>query len=555
MEITDPSHFGTITLGESEAIDPTPSGDSRQGRSITYAQGEWRPPERLSPFLPENFSVPLDSYTGVNGLRWIDIPYSSGTLIDKVAVGGLAVLHATKGLDKELAHSYREMFIIHQYILGRAYRGSRGRKEHLVRDFAYARDLYIRRPGRSNDGERDVLPEDLGLTFQGKGKRLSVSQLIEKGRHAARAAGYDNPTSRISIPFGFLECARLNPLDAKPEKVLALVRSALFDLGSSSGTPSEELIQIVRERFGRAIHTHLDEPLDDFEKWCFSSGNSIIKQIAQQKRAPGGRLSRDDVRWAMLHLGWQAYEYVGQCIHSMMRTIRNSVPEPFGEQEQILFAQMHESQSYYGGFPLVLLAERGSLLAPAIVAIWQEPHNRSHVRVLHRMLWYYADMAEKRRKADRESKRRSQNSAKGPAQDADGNDANVGEDAPVAGDGADSKMGPPARKTIPSGTVQFSEMFDFQRTDGEDPFTEVAEHIRQLHQIECEDGCTHWEYHRKGDSEKSIAIESRCECGHVVEVVNVSREEFTEFAETLLGWKRREANDPPTSGEEPIDEC
>ncbi|MHC4400606.1 MAG: hypothetical protein ACYTG0_13100 [Planctomycetota bacterium] len=369
MEVTDPSYFGAVTFEEPETGELAVPGEPRRNVTVTCAHGEWRPPDRLAQFLPEEFSVPLDCYTGSDGLRRIVPRCNFEELIDVGALVGLAVLHGERDFDREVDGSYRAMQLIHQYVRGRAYRGTRGMKEHLTREFEYSRDLYIRSPGRLSDGERDVLPDDVGLNADGKGKRLSIEQVTGLGRQAASEAGHDNPTSNLAIPYGFYEAAKMHPLEIYPEEVPALAKMALFEIDSSEDELSEEFVDIVTERLLEAIQRHHDDSREEFDKWFVGPGSSLVKQIAQQKRKRGGKLPREQVRRALLQIGWRAYEYVGQCVHAMVRTIKNAMPEPLSDEERQVFEQMYESQPYFGNLPLALLAERASFLEPAVLAI------------------------------------------------------------------------------------------------------------------------------------------------------------------------------------------
>jgi len=408
MQFDDPSFFGTVTFGEPQAVQLAFPGDPKKTVTVTCEHGEWRPPDRLVPFLPDDFSLPLDCYRGSDRLRHIVPLCTFEELIDVGAVGGLAVRHGIRGFDKGADDSFHSMFLIHQHVRGRAYGGTRGMKEHLTREFDYSRDLYVRRLGRTTDDQRNVLPDDVGLNNHGEGHRLSVGQLTENGRRAAVKAGYRNPTSKHAIAFGLFQAAQLNPLEVQPEGVPALVRMALFDVDPSKDVPSEKLLELVKERLLEAIDSHLLDTQEEFDRWFVEPGNSLIKQIAQQKRKRGGELRRGEVRGALLHLGWEAYGYVGQCVHALMRTVKNSMPDPLDDKEKRLFEQMHEGQPCFGDLPLALLAERSSFLRRAVLTIWHEPDDPNHVRILHRLLSYYSDVSRKRREADRQSKQASQ---------------------------------------------------------------------------------------------------------------------------------------------------
>lgn len=549
MDVVNPSEFGTVTFGEPEAVELAFAGDPQRQVTAACAHGEWRPPERLAQLLPEGFFVPIDCCTGPDGLRHIIPRCSFEELIDVGAVGGLAVLHDVRGFNEEVDHSYRAMLLIHQHVRGRTYRQTRGMKEHLTRKFDYSRDLYIRRLGRPSDGERNVLPDDAGRTSEGEGHRLSVTRLTKLGRQAAQEAGYRNPASKHAIAFELFEAAKLNPLEVDVDEVPALVRTALFDIDCSNHAPSEEFIEIVTERLLEAIHRHLVDPREAFDKWFCEPSNSVVKQIAQQKRKRGGKLQRDEVRQALLHLGWRAYEYVGQCVHALMRTIKNSMPDPLNDEEKRRFEHMYESQPYYGNMPLALLAERMPFLRRAILAIWDEPQNEHHVAVLHRMLQYYAEMATKRRQADRQSKDHSLRAK----------DESMGKCGVIEDPSADEHERPPAEDVndgdessgsgregatqVGGGSVSFIENLHPRAASVNSAFEEVAEHIRELYGIDCSQGCSRWEHRKLDDTEDFVTLSFRCLCGRESQTVRMTLKEFGDLAYEILGWKRRFEDD------------
>jgi hypothetical protein len=549
VEVTDPSQFGTVTFGEPETVELAVPGEAQGNVTVTCAHGEWRPPERLARFLPEDFSVPLDCYTGSDGLRRIVPRCSFEELIDLGAVGGLAVLHGVRGSNPEVDQSYRAMLLIHQRVRGRSYCGTRGMREHLTREFSYSRDLYICGSGRLSEDERDVLPDDLGLNAAGEGHRLTVSQLTGLGRRAAEDAGHRNPTNEQAIGFGLYEAAKRNPLEVESERVSPLIEMALFDIDHSEDAPSEELIGIVTERLLEAIHRHLEDRQEAFDGWFTGPGNSLVKQISQQANRPGGRLPRGDVRQALLHLGWRAYRHVGQCVHALMRTIKNSIPVSLSDQERRLYGHMHESQPYYGNLPLALLAERSRSLRRAILAIWEEPDEPVHVHVLHRLCWYYADMVRRRREADRRSKQRS--ASDGPESSADNNEAAraLDEDADAASEGSAEEDSTGARQTRPPTSTQLIDNLHVPSPDSENDFAEVADHIRRSRAIECAAGCTNWEYLRAGETADPVAIRLRCECGDVEQTIELPFREFAEKASSVLEREPSLPRDSPASDE------
>lgn len=543
------TNCGTITFGKPEPISQCFPGDPTRKLMGPRAEGEWLPPERLRPYLPDGFRVPLECYTGVDGVRRIVPRCNFEELIDLGAVGGRAVIHGLRGFDPERENNHRLMHLIHQYVCGRRYRRLRGMQEHFTRKFEYARDLYVRRSGRYTDSERDVLPDDVGLAAQGEGQRLSVTQLTACGREAARAAQYRNPTSKPSINFGLYEAAKKNPLEAKDENVPGLVTSALFDAESFGEPPSDELIGHVAARLWKAVRAHEGDSSDTFCRWFAGPNNSLLKQLAQQKGQPGGKLARDDVRRVLLHLAPLALQYVGQCVHALMRTIKLSIHEPLDAKEKELYERMHESQPYYGNLPAAMLVDRMDDLRRAVLAIWEEPQNPEHVRVLHRLLDYYAQMAKRRRQADQQSKNRPSPGHPEPSGKTDEADGREGPaQTPVV-----PKSDSPSKMSSPTGRVPFLENCYVSEAGEGDPFAVVADHIRQTRAIACPVGCSHWEYHREGESLQAVTIRLRCECGQIDRTLDMSLDEFAGHAERVLHRRRSPSatpSDPETIGDD-----
>jgi hypothetical protein len=154
--------------------------------------------------------------------------------------------------------------------------------------------------GRTEPGDRNVLPEDLGLDARGCGQRWGVKELIRRGQAQARQAGYPRPTIAQAIHHGLVEAARRNPLPVAEAKVPRLVRAALFDVDWAE-QPDPALVEIVTERLLTALHPHLTDATQAFEKWFLGPNNSLVHQLAKQRRSPGGVLAEDEVRRVLLH--------------------------------------------------------------------------------------------------------------------------------------------------------------------------------------------------------------------------------------------------------------
>ncbi len=328
-----------------------------------------------------------------------------------------------------------------------------------------------------------------------------------------------------------------------------MVKLALFDAESLGEAPSDELIGHVARRLWQAVRAHETDPADVFYQWFSGPNSSLVKQIARQKSQPGGKLSREDVRRVLLHLAVLALQHVGQCVHLLMRTIKLSFPEPLNEKEKELYEHMHESQPYYGDLPAAMLVDRMEDLRRAILAIWIEPQNPDHVRVLHRLLDYYSQMATRRRQADKQSKNRPMPAHQEPSPKADGSN-----DIASRGPKTVVPRSQPST-TTPStfGPAQFIENLHSSESRERDRFTIIGDHIRQRTAIECPAGCSHWEYRREGESLKEVTIRLRCECGRIDGTISMPLDEFIEHTEKALDRHRSPeagASDAGTIGDD-----
>ena len=219
MEVNHAHALGTVTFDAAETLQIPSPRDAREKLTITRARGRWTPPEHLAQYCAKDFAIPLECRTGSDGVRRIVPACSSEELIDMGFVGGLALIHGCKGYSKEEDERYSLMHRILQFFRGGTFSGRRGMQEHLTRQFAHARDLHVRRQGRVADSDGDVLPDDLGLTSNGEGRHWTVNELLNRGREAAVAMGYKNPTNRRAIPLGIYEAADRNPADVETEKI------------------------------------------------------------------------------------------------------------------------------------------------------------------------------------------------------------------------------------------------------------------------------------------------------------------------------------------------
>ena len=489
--------FGEVVFGPSENLRLPSRRDPRRTFLVERSEGHWRPSPRFTRWLPPGFSFPLLRLVDENGFQRIIPRCNADELLDLGMVGGIAVLQAVYDLNEHQSFSYRMMLLVNQHVRGREHLGTRGVQEHLMRQFHASRDLHVRRPGRVVDAERDILPEDIGLATDGTGHRWSVQELTNRGRRSSQRMGYANATNKVAICHGFFEAAQLNPLALEDGAVPSLVHQLLYDSGEGPSVPSD-IQEIVEDRLLAAIRRHRDDSDKQFQSWFSGPKNSLPKQIAEQPSSRGGRLEIRIVRRALLALGWRSYQHLSGAVHALMRVIGNAAA--LNDEERRLFEQMHERQPYFGNMPAVLLAERLSFLKPAIASIWDEPSDRRHIQVLHRMMHYYAEMVERRRQADRRTKQRA--------------------------------GGNPRDAHVPCETA-FNPNLHSPRASEASVFSELAEQLRQQRGIRCPRGCETFDDRVEDGTDDPIRITMSCRCGATRQSVTVTLEELRVLARNL----------------------
>jgi hypothetical protein len=429
--------------------------------------------------LPPGFELPLQCVIDHEGLRRFYPWTTFEGFLALASAGGLAILCHRQQLDAPQRHSYRAM----RFLFLRARRTA----DFFRHQFDHPQDLSVADSGRTDPTERDILPEDMGLDARGNGQRWSSEEVIRRGGVAARAAGYVRPTTAQCIHYGLVEAARLNPLPIAEGKVPLLIRSALFDVDPAN-EPESGLVGIVSERLLAALDRHLADETAAFEKWFLGPKNSLVHQLAKQKRGRGGELAEDDVREVLLHLGWQACQYAANCIHAQLRFFQNALPDPLSEREACWFEHMHQRQAYLGNLPLVLLVERFPFLRALLWELWEGLPDLRPVPVLHRLLFYYSDMATRRREVDRRIKN--------------------GRPAPFI-------------ETVAGASPQ------------SDLFQDIAAAVREIRDIDCHCPRREWRAELAGEAGAEVRILHRCmTCDYRAEST-LTRDEFAAIGRSI----------------------
>ena len=383
-----PSRYGRVDikdLGTEEFSHSTRPERKHRLRVMSY---RWTPPPDLQRDFHPDFSIGLHAHAGPDGKRRFLPTEGVDSFIDRAFSAGLAMLTRDRQLSSEHTGVFRVMKLIFDRV--------RRMREHMDREFGHSRDLYIRQLGRETDSDRSVLPERIGKTAAGAGRTWTPKILCEEGQSRARDSGVEANTGRVKISYGLLAAAERNPMDIKDSEVAPLVRIALFSPAEEEETLSDDYIAEVLGRLTDLLVKHQYDEEEDFQRWY---ADNLFKAVAGKDRSVSA------VRKAILQLGWQAYEYVGNCVSYYIQAFVRSLPISLSAIERELLNHMYQPQSYLGGIPLVLLLERWQIFDPLIGRLWESPGDPQSVRVLHRLLSYYAEMASHRRIADVKSKK------------------------------------------------------------------------------------------------------------------------------------------------------
>jgi hypothetical protein len=387
------SRWGSIAVEEARGA-CLPAAWGSRFRVTLY---RWRPAAELADDLPADYTLELYALTEPGGTRRFRPVGDFMELIVKAYPAGLAILTRLRGLTDEARFSYRVMSLFFQQ--------ARRLREYLGRTFAGPEDLRLTPSVRLDRHDRDVLPASLGLDARGRGRRWSIQDLLEQGRQLA--VGEADPESLVRR--GLWEAARRDPLPLArltPAQIRSVVRQGLFDPGPCTAVRKDAgLKERVQGRLLRALEGHRDDPPDCFERWFFENVDTIVGQVAKQKK-DGGPIPREQVRQMLLETVADSWDYLGGCLCLALQAFAQALPDPLSGPEFADFAALYHSQDYLGGVPLALLHARFPFLREAIGALLQQPSDPDTRGALLRLLAYYAEMVMKRREGDREYKRR-----------------------------------------------------------------------------------------------------------------------------------------------------
>jgi|GEM_PF-1501368 len=489
---TSGSPWGTVTVSTPIERQLT-SADSRTTLKVKHTLHVWDLLPSLTCDQDELYRLRINCLQGSDGVRRFCPEDGGWGLVVKGSLGGHVIRANESAMEGAQSQSYHVMRMIWQkapYL-----------QEHLCRTFRRKCDLHVTVPERPSQDVVHILPEHLGRMADSDSPGWSVAELMQHGRAAAVNAGQENPSEETCIRWGVFEAARRNPIDIdtlNEETAAGLIRTGLFDFGPAEQQPDQKTTDYVIERLLAAMEQHADDNTEEFDNWFFKNGSGLVHQIAKQRKAAGGPIERQVVRQVMVELVYQSFRYMGDCIHAQMKAFAEALPTPLTEQERVLFNLNYQKQPCLGGLPLVLLIDQFRPLREPILAIWNNPDDRSQWGVFLRVLEFHAEMLRNKRASERHYKR----------QRSPGSIRTV--------------------QSIETGAYPLAAADLENSHTVNDDFQEVAAVLRRRERSDCEcPGAGEWEasLDTGQSTENELVFEDQCRCCGRRNLVRVSAEE------------------------------
>lgn len=375
---------------------------------VERATCDWQPPYQLSCQLPDWFQLrlqciirpdgfriftPIEALTARSersdlGLRYIE---QLGGLVAVAAAGGATILEDQGIAPKEQCLTFRTAWLMQEH--------TRHRREFIGDSRQLLNELRICAGARREHSQNSILPCDFGITANGLGRHWSLADVRRAGLEAARLKGIESPQHLDIVRLGLLEGAKLRPLRLTKSELRSILRQSLF---VPTTTVSRSQLAYVADR----ILTNLDDAIDDddpdaLKRWIEDRDSSQPRMI---EKLLDCKMDRDQVRAAIVELGWRATVMVAECIDAQFQVFRNALSEPLSPAENLLFEQTFLMNRWFF-LPLAMLHDRLEFLREAILDLWTNPDDRDAVGVVQGLLYAYSSMIENRREADRRIKR------------------------------------------------------------------------------------------------------------------------------------------------------
>jgi hypothetical protein len=450
----------------------------------------WQPPYAVGCQLPNGFALRLECLSYKSGFRLFLPTVSYRALVHEASLAGHSMLSDRGKIKTNCEFSFHEARLFNQF--------SRHTRDYLGTTIKLGRVLQISRAGRPDSGTKDILPEDVGLKASGTGRRWSVGQLKKEGLRSALDFGIVRPTPDQIAEYGLWQAAKLDPLAATAKEATSLVRMALYATGPENVKVGRAANQYVAKQIRASLHDHLSDSTAEFDRWITDPKANLLNRIS--KRADC-EYSVEEVRAAMLELGWQSFELLAMSSAEALKAFAAAMPQPLSRAEQTIYADMYLARRNIGGVPLAVLHDRLGFLQPAIQDIWAHPEERDRlIGVYMRMLNYYSELISNRRAGDRIYKRSS----------AGRNESN--------------------RPTIETPFDPHSADEGFSKAAPSEFFREIGLLAAARKGIPCDSGSPSWDVRLISSDEKFLNLEvTSTNCGFIKEL-RLSRKELEKLA-------------------------
>jgi len=378
--------------------------------TVTVQPWRWLPDPRILGGLAPNAAVSFRVHSLSGGFRRL-VPSMGMDHYSRISLRiGLEILAHRHALTVERRQDYELMLKLLQRMPAT--------KAHCKRKFSSLSDLKIKRSARGGElCATDVLPEHLGKTADGRGRKWSIDRLVAEGHELhgltmqessghqqAEACATSAVGPREAIAYGLMAAGELAPSELRGDQIHRLMRMALLDMGSLRPTNHEETLSWVTGRLWATWNAHLGDTQAKFNSWFQGGHSNLIKSLANLAGHAGGRLAREDVEWALLELTSQSLQYAADCQNVFAQAVAQTIAPRLDLSEKEMFQHWYQPQAYLGGLTLPLIWERNYLLRPVLRRIWLDPDNSHLHTVLWRVLEFYVQMIAARRTADRNAK-------------------------------------------------------------------------------------------------------------------------------------------------------
>lgn len=261
----------------------------------------------------------------------------------------------------------------------------------------------------------------------------------------------------------------------------------------------------VAEQVKTSLRDHLADTTEEFNRWIEDPKANLIHRIQKRK---GGPTDRQQVKEALLHLGWRSFDMLARCFDAQKRAFRESLPEPLTKSENAIFEHTYLAHPAFGGVPLAFLSDRLGFLKETILETWIYPGDKRAVAVVHTMMHYYSALASGRRAGDRRYKQKAKHKTR---------TSRVSRDESLVDD------------------VPTEKEFSQQQV-----FKEAARRLATAAGFDCEFEDAEWDAKltAKDDTQLEICIYNPAH--NFIETLCVSPEEFESIARKILEEKKED---------------